>query len=100
MRLQPPLAIKRILHTLRFADDGIDDLEDTDREGSSLTSTGLRLGNGIATFADLNNGTGLDSRRRLITISIDTTEKALLQVHVLEGRSNSDLLRGVELHAV
>lgn len=89
--------MKRI-HTLSFAHNSIDDLQSTDGESGSFTSTGLGLRNGIATFADLDNGAGLDSRRGLVTVGVDTAKQTLFQVHVLEGRRHCDLLGGVELH--
>lgn len=62
---------------LGFTDGSVDDLEHTDGEGRGLTSTGLRLGDGVATLADLDDGTGLDSRRRLISIGVDSAQERL-----------------------
>lgn len=86
------------IHTLSFAHNSVDDLQSTDGKSGSFTSTGLGLRNGIATFADLNNGTRLDSRRGLVTVGVDTAKQAFFQVHILEGRRHCDLLGGVELH--
>lgn len=104
---------------LGFADGRIDDLEHTNGESRSLAGSGLRLGNCIAALADLDDGTGLNSRGRLVTVSVDSTKKRLcqagsafvaqgnardaklsltLQRHGLEGRMDRDLLGGVELH--
>jgi hypothetical protein len=50
------------LLTLGFAHRGIDDLENGNAEGRRLTSTGLGLRDRVTSFADLHNGTRLDSR--------------------------------------
>ncbi|KAI6762674.1 hypothetical protein HG530_008654 [Fusarium avenaceum] len=49
--------------SLCLSDCGIDDLQHTDRESSSLSGTGLGLGNGVATLADLDDGSRLNSGR-------------------------------------
>ena len=42
--------------TLTFADGRVDDLEDANGECSGFAGTGLCLGDGVATSADLDNG--------------------------------------------
>lgn len=84
--------------TLRLAHSCINDLEYRDGEGCCLSGSGLRLSNGVATFADLHNRTRLHSRRRLVSICVDAAQQVLFQVHGLEGRSHCNLFRGVELH--
>lgn len=75
-------------HTLTLSNNSINDLKDTNRKRSRFTGTGLCLGNGIATFTDLDNRTRLDRRRRLISVCINTAKKALLQVHIQIGRAH------------
>lgn len=86
--------------TLRLAHSCIDDLEDRDGEGGCLSRSRLRLGDGVAAFADLHNSTRLHSRRRLVSVGIDAAQQVLLQVHGLEGRRDRDLFGGGELHLV
>lgn len=110
---------------LGLAHGGIDDLEHRDRKSGCFTGTGLGLGDGIATLADLNNGAGLDSRGGLISVGVDTAKETLcfqnrlvsvqsaepqqpqnicdatrptLQGHRLESRMNRYLLGGRELN--
>ena len=59
---------------LGLADGGVDDLKHRDREGGRFTGTGLGLGDGVATLADLNDGAGLDSGGGLISVGVDTAE--------------------------
>lgn len=61
--------------TLGLTDGGVDNLEDRDGEGRGFTCTGLCLGDGVAAFADLNDGTRLDSRRGLVAIGVNSTEE-------------------------
>lgn len=80
-------------------------LEDGDGKGRSLASTGLGLGDDIVTLDDRDDCTLLDSGRTLKTakenpsktiaqparpnvpISIDTTKKFCLEIHVVEAGS-------------
>jgi hypothetical protein len=52
-------------------------LENRDREGSGLTGTGLGLGKNIVTLDDGENGTLLNGRGRLKTVSVDTCRDVL-----------------------
>ena len=67
---------------LRLAYGRIDDLEHTDGESSSFTSTRLGLGDGVAAFAYLHDGARLDGGGGFIAVCIDTTKKVLFQVHL------------------
>ena len=87
-------------HTLSLANSGIDNLENGDGEGGSFTSTGLGLGDSVATFADLDNGARLDGRGGLVPICVDSTEQILLQVHGLKGGRDTDFLGCRKLHAL
>lgn len=69
---------------LGLAHGGIDDLEDRDTESGRLTGTGLRLSDGVAALANLDNGTTLDGGGRLVAVSVDAAEEVLLQVHSLD----------------
>ena len=62
---------------LCLADGGVDDLKHRDRESGRFTGTGLGLGDGVATLADLNDSAGLDSGGGLISVGVDTTEQRL-----------------------
>ncbi|KAI6751992.1 hypothetical protein HG531_006688 [Fusarium graminearum] len=62
---------------LCLANRGVDDLQHTDGKGSSLSSTGLSLGDGVATLADLDDGSRLNSGRRLVSVSVDTAKEVL-----------------------
>lgn len=62
-------------------------LENRDGEGSGLTGTGLSLGNAVTSSNDGHDSTLLNSRRSLETVSVDTTEKLALQLHVIEASS-------------
>ena len=75
------MVIKVVAHWVRSrVHGGVDDLQDADAEGGCLASARLRLRNGIATLAYLNDGTRLHRRRRLIAVSIDAAQKVLFQV--------------------
>ena len=87
-------------HTLGLAHSCVDDLQDGDGEGGRLSRSRLGLGDGIAALADLHNGTRLDGGRRLVSVCVDTAQEILLQMHGLEGRGDSDLFGGGELHLV
>lgn len=87
-------------HTLSLAYSGIDDLENRDREGGSFTSTGLGLGDGVTTFANLDDGARLNGRGGLVSICIDSTEQVLLQVHGLKSGRDTDFLGCRKLHAL
>ena len=78
-----------------LANGGIDDLEHTDGESSCFTSTRLRLGDGVATLADLDDSSRLDGRRRLVAICVDATEEVLWIMSVLQSRlAQGDYLSG------
>ena len=85
---------------MRLAHGGVDDLEDTDAEGGGLSCSGLGLGDGVATLADLDNGSRLHSGRRLVSVGVDAAKQVFLEVHGLEGGRDGDLLGGGELHAL
>lgn len=85
---------------MSLADGGVNDLQGGNAEGGCLSRARLCLGNGVATFADLDNGTRLHGRGRLVPVCVDAAQKILLQVHRLEGRSNADLFGRGELHAL
>lgn len=76
-------------------------LQDADGESGSLTSTTLGLGNNITVTDDGNDTALLNGRRALKTIkdkrinklpylpiTVDTTEKFSLQIHIIEGLEN------------
>lgn len=62
---------------LGLADGGVDNLKHRNRESGCFAGTGLGLGDGVATLADLNDGAGLDSGRRLVSVGVDTTKERL-----------------------
>lgn len=65
---------------LCLADSGIDDLEHTDGKGRRLSGTRLGLRNGVSALADLNYGTRLNSRWRLIAVGVDAAKKTLCRL--------------------
>lgn len=68
-----------------LADGNVDDLEDGDGEGCGFTGSGLGLGDGVAPFADLDDGTGLDGGRRLVAIGVDSTEEVFYGLSVSQA---------------
>jgi hypothetical protein len=86
--------------TLSFTHRGFEDLEDADGECGCFAGTRLCLCNGISALADLDDGPRLDCRGRLISVCVDATQQVLLQMHVLKGWRNRDLLRSRKLHLV
>jgi len=86
--------------TLSLAHSGIDDLKNGDGEGGSFTSTGLGLGDGVATLADLDDSARLNGRGRLVSICVDSTKQVLLQVHGLKGGRDANFLGCRKLHAL
>lgn len=62
---------------LRLAHGGVDHLQHRDGEGRRLARTRLRLGDGVASLADLDDGSRLDGRGRFIAIGVDTSKKVL-----------------------
>lgn len=60
---------------LGLAHGGIDDLEHADGECRRLTSTGLGLGDGIATLADLDDCARLDGGGGFVAICVDASKK-------------------------
>merc|ERR1711963_46946 len=62
----------------------IDALEGTNGEGSGLTGTGLSLSDQVASRGQRKDSTLLNGRGFLKTISVDTTQKVFLEVHVVE----------------
>jgi hypothetical protein len=94
------LRVHFTLLTLGLAYSCVDDLQNGDGEGGSLSGSGLSLSDGVATFADLDNGSRLYSRGRLVAVCIDASQQVLLQMHSLESRRNRDFLGRVELHLI
>jgi hypothetical protein len=70
--------------SLALLDSWVKLLQDGNREGRSLASSGLGLGNDIVTFDDRHNSALLDSRWSLETIGVDTSKELSLQVHIIE----------------
>ncbi len=59
--------------TLRLSDCGVDNLQYANGERRSFARAGLRLGDSVSTLADLDDGARLNSRRRFISIGIDSS---------------------------
>lgn len=65
-------------------------LQQTNREGTSLTRAGLRLGDDVTTARERGDGALLNARRLLKTVGVDTAQKVLVQRHVIEGRDRAN----------
>lgn len=65
-------------------DARVDALQNGDREGGGLAGTGLSLSNHIVTLDDGDDSTRLNRRGTLETVGVDTTEKLLLELHVVK----------------
>ena len=63
--------------SLALLDVAVDLLQSRDGESSGLASSGLGLGDGVATLADLDDGAGLDSRGGFITVGVDASKEVL-----------------------
>eukprot|EP00049_Salpingoeca_infusionum_P017060 m.351640 g.351640 ORF g.351640 m.351640 type:complete len:356 (+) comp16299_c0_seq1:1899-2966(+) len=74
--------------SLHLAQVRVDGLKHRDGEGGGLTGTRLRLGDHIATLEAWLDGTLLDGRWALETVSVDTAEKVVLQAEVVKGLHN------------
>mmetsp|Transcript_34960 Transcript_34960/g.54646 ORF Transcript_34960/g.54646 Transcript_34960/m.54646 type:complete len:483 (+) Transcript_34960:1231-2679(+) len=70
---------------LAILDIGVNPLQASDGEGSSLSGTGLSLSNGVPSLDQGQSTTLLDSRRLLETVGKDATEQVLIQAHVIES---------------
>lgn len=73
---------------LAVGDGQVKTLEDTNGEGGSLSGTRLSLGDDVHALHEGHNGTLLNGRGLLETISIDTTEQVFQKVHVVEVINN------------
>lgn len=63
--------------SLSLAHGGVNNLQHADREGGCLSRAGLGLRDGVASLADLDNGSRLDGGGRFIAVSVDAAEKIL-----------------------
>lgn len=59
-------------------------LEDTNGEGGSLSGSGLGLSDDIASLGEREDGTLLDGRGLLETISVDSSQEIFLETHAIE----------------
>merc|ERR1711903_55572 len=62
----------------------VDTLEGADAKGGRLSGTGLGLGDSVIAMDNWEDCTLLDGGWLLETVSVDTTEKVLLEVHLIE----------------
>lgn len=60
-------------------------LENGDREGGSLTGSGLGLGDNVVSLDDGDDGSLLNGRRSLETVGVDSSKKLGLKLHVVEA---------------
>merc|ERR1712137_1123727 len=74
--------------SLSLEESLINALESTNGEGSGLSGTRLGLSDQVASGGQRKDGALLNSGRLLKTISVDTTQKVFLKVHVVEIVNN------------
>lgn len=63
--------------SLGLAHGRVNNLQHADREGGCLSRAGLGLRDGVASLANLDNGSRLDGGRGFIAVSVDAAEEVL-----------------------
>jgi hypothetical protein len=79
--------------SLGLVDREIDLLQHSNSEGGSLSSSGLGLGDHVLSAGQWKDSSLLDSGWLLKSIRVDTTEKFLLEVHVIKRVSDNIVVR-------